>query len=65
MSNHLQPFEALLATHWSGLARDGVPGSPWTAYDPALDNSMVLSTHPGMQQGVRAERCDFWDSVAL
>lgn len=55
--------EALLGTHWSHLAATGEPGAPWEAYDPALDNTMVLSTDPGMEQDIRGVRCDFWDSL--
>jgi len=56
--------EALLADHWSSMAANGAPAAGWSPYDPVTDATMVLAEEPGMQDGIRTARCDFWDSVA-
>ena len=55
--------EAVTLQHWGGLARDGVPGADWTAYDPVADTYLAIRPDPAMEQGLSTERCDFWDGL--
>ncbi len=62
--------EAALSTslqrYWSALARNGNPNDPaelqWLAYELTREQTMVLETPKAIVQGVRDEKCDFWDA---
>ncbi|KAA0256674.1 MAG: carboxylesterase family protein [Acidobacteria bacterium] len=52
---------------WASLARWGrpeVPGAEWPRYDPATDPYARFGNGVGTGEGVRTERCDFWDRLA-
>ncbi len=52
---------------WTSFATTGIPsstGTPdWPAYDPATDPYLELGTPTGVHEGLRTERCDFWDEL--
>jgi para-nitrobenzyl esterase len=63
-------FSTDMQHYWGGFAANGVPaagGAPaWNAYDPALDNHLVLdSAALGMANGVNTARCDFWSQLGV
>lgn len=54
--------------YWTSLAARGDPNGPgrptWPTYDHVVDPSLVLDAGgTEVQNGVRNERCDFWDRV--
>ena len=65
------PVESALAetlgAYWAGLARGGDPnvGSApvWPQYDAASDRTLILGDPIEVQEGIRTERCDFWDRL--
>ena len=36
----------------------------WPVYDPATDPFLELDADPVAGQGIRTDKCDFWDSLA-
>ncbi len=52
---------------WTSFAATGVPtvegGPDWPIYQPDRDPYMELDTPLGSAQGLRTEKCDFWDSL--
>lgn len=65
------PAESALADslggYWTRFADDGDPNDAsatvWPAYDAAADRTLVLGDPIEAVDGVRTERCDFWDSL--
>jgi para-nitrobenzyl esterase len=56
-----------MQSYWFNLAASGNPngaGLPnWNAYDPHVDNALVLDTPIAETSAIEAARCDFWDTV--
>lgn len=52
---------------WTSFAVNGVPsaegGVEWPVYDPDLDPYLELDAPLTAGNGVRTEKCDFWDSL--
>jgi len=53
--------------YWGRFAAAGDPngdGAPeWPSYDSQKDTHLVLDSPPRAGEGVRTERCDFWDAL--
>ncbi|MEO0322776.1 MAG: carboxylesterase family protein [Myxococcota bacterium] len=59
--------DAMVAS-WSALARSGDPnasalGARWEAYDAARDDFVDFGATVSAGEGIRREKCDFWDSL--
>jgi para-nitrobenzyl esterase len=53
--------------YWSRFAKSGDPNGggapPWAKYDAAGDASVALASPIAAVTGLKAEKCDFWDSL--
>ena len=51
---------------WARFAEVGDPNgpslTPWPAYDPARDRTLVWNVPASAADGIRTAECDFWDS---
>jgi para-nitrobenzyl esterase len=54
--------------YWGRFAASGLPQGAgarlWERYVPARDNSILLDEQIAMTDGIRTEKCDFWDTLA-
>lgn len=62
-------IEAAMGAAWASLAASGTPDAtslpePWPAYDPETDPYLEIGDNIVAGEGVRTERCDFWDEIA-
>ncbi len=52
---------------WTSFARDGVPATPggpsWPIYNAENDPFMNLNSPLTTDEGLRTEKCDFWDTL--
>lgn len=60
-------LEAAFAHYWRGFAEDGAPGAfdgvSWPVYDPETDPYVELAVPLRTGEGLRTDRCDFWDAL--
>jgi para-nitrobenzyl esterase len=60
--------EAMNAS-WARFAATGDPNgagfTPWPAYDPARDSTLVWDSPAGPSDGIRAANCNFWDALQV
>jgi para-nitrobenzyl esterase len=58
---------AAMQGYWARFAASGDPNgdgaTAWPAYATAGDPSLVLEPKPHVVEGLRAEQCEFWDSL--
>lgn len=62
-------IEAAMGASWAALAATGSPDDPtlpeaWPVYDPETDPYLEFGATIAAGEGVRTERCDFWDELA-
>lgn len=66
-STEQEDAEAAIGGYWTSLAATGVPSASgsadWTAYDPAVDNSLVIAEEIRMEAAVRGPRCGALDAL--
>lgn len=58
---------ALTGSSWTAFAATGNPSTvaaAWPMYSAATDPYMELGPAPAALQGLRTEKCDFWDAAA-
>ena len=56
-----------MLTFWTNFAKYGNPNGPdevkWTRYDGPKDNYMDINANPVLKEGLRSEKCLFWDDL--
>ena len=52
---------------WTRFAATGNPNpagaTTWEPYEPATDPYYIIDAPHGPDQGLRTDKCDFWDSL--
>jgi para-nitrobenzyl esterase len=64
-----QALAKIMSGYWVQFAATGNPNKPgaleWPAYDLSKDPYMEFGEVVGVGQGLRKEKCDFWDNVVI
>ena len=54
---------------WTSFAATGRPSSPgsltWPRYNVSADINMDLDLPPALTQGLKKEKCDFWERLSF
>ena len=58
-----------MQSYWTSFATNGDPNGQglfhWPAYDPAVDDYLVLDETLAAQNGYRTSECDEWDALRV